>query len=151
MFPWCILGSYFTKYGISINSGYRSEMFCIVQKIQWHIKWDILGFWPFLPSINHQIPSIVMTYQYQINISPKTCQTAKSVIYMFYMRKGDDIYYRYWHYSAQSRVSLITYIQHCVIFILCLWLGDVYYIHIWLDMDHVQQNLKYAFEIVCII
>ena len=56
------------------NSGYVSEMFCFV------------------------------TYQYQLNISPKTGQMEESVVSIFYMRFFDDICYRYCRYSTHSRV-----------------------------------------------
>ena len=61
------------------NSGYVSEMFCFV------------------------------TYQYQLNISPKTGLMEKSVVSTFYMRIFDDICYRYCHYSTQNRVSVYSY------------------------------------------
>ena len=62
------------------NSGYVSEMFCFV------------------------------TYQYQLNISPKTGLMEKSVLSIFYMSIFDDIWYRYCHYSTQNMVSVYSYI-----------------------------------------
>ena len=142
MSSWCILRSYLTKYGISRDSVYVSEMFCILQKIQWHVRWDMLGFWAILPTIIQQILSIFMTYQYQFNISPKTGRMAKYVVNMFNMTKRDDICYVYFHYSTQNWLSLYSYIWHYAIVILCIGQGDVYFIHILLDIVCVHKTLN---------
>ena len=119
--PWCIFGSYLTGYGIFIEHRYASEMFCF------------------------------MTYRYQLNISHKTCQMAKSVVCICYMKIVDDICYRYSHYFNQNRVSVYSCILHYV-YSYFVYGKEMYTLSIFDILSNwCQQNLKCASEMVSIL
>ena len=87
-------------------------------------------------SVNFHDLSISVKYLTQDRMNVKIC--SKYVWYdkrWWFMLRIFPLFYSKW-------LSLYYYIQHYVIVILCIWQGDVYFIHISLDIVHVDKTLN---------
>ena len=90
-----------------------------------------------------------VTFQYQLNISPKIGLMERSVVSIIYMGIFDDICNRYCNYSTQNRVSVYSYtaIGHIqTLYMTRRWIPHPYLIR----YGWCWQNLKYALDMPCI-